>query len=382
MIERLFGSQREGMTDFKRKVCPLVTLAVAALAPALVIGCTDPIGGLPIEAGPPEWRVIVLEGGAAAYRVLDLDSVGIPASILRVDLPSGFAGSSFDVRDTRAIATTGGQAGNDLYVTDLSTGNTAVVPLPQVGDDPGTARFLSQDTAFVPARGSGRVYRFVPTSGFTALTGDVAQSPVDVVPFQGRLYLIDANANRTTGATLGLSRVVVVDAATGAPLDTVALGGEAALRGVIAGTRLFVLQAGPSAAAAGRLTGLDLGGTLPMLAGELDLEGLGISVETGLDGLLYVVIAPDPAVPEVRRVVVVDPGTVSFVAGPGDPLGLDRPDGTAASCQAAGADSEGGIYCIEPMGGGFLYVYAPDLEGRTAISLGDGPTDLLIAGIP
>lgn len=347
------------------------------------MGCSELFERSPIEPGPPETRVVVLDSTARTYRILDLDSVGIPASILAVELPNGFAGSAFDARGTRAIASTGGAAGNDLYVTDLSTGTTAVVTLPQAVDDPGTARFLSEDTAFVPARGSGRVYRFVvSTSTFTALPGDVAQSPVDAVPFQGRVHVIDANADRATGATLGPSRVVVVDAGTGAALDTVPLGGEAALGGTIAGARLFVLQAGLPGSPGGKLAALDLAGALPVLAGELDLEGLGVSMESGLDGLLYVVIAPDPTEPDVTSVLVVDPGTLTFVAGPETPLDLRVPGDAAASCRAATADSSGAIYCIGRSGGGVLYVYDPNLKGRTAISLGDGPSDLVIADIP
>ncbi|MGH7546451.1 MAG: hypothetical protein ACREKI_09740, partial [Gemmatimonadota bacterium] len=314
--------------------------------------------------------------------VLDLDSAGIPASILRVDLPAGFAGSAFDVRGTRAITTTGSPEGNDLYVTDLATGTTVVEALPQAADDPGAARFLSEDTAFVPARGTGRVYRFVvPTPGFADLAGDVAQSPVDVVPFGGRLYLIDANEDRSLGTVLGPSRVVALDPVTRAA-DTVFLGGQGAIRGAISGGRLLVLQAGPSDVPGGKLAALDLGGAQPVLEQELDLQGIGISMEGGLDGFLYVVLAADPATPEERRVVVVDPASLTFVVPPDDALDLRRPDGTAAACQAAAADSEGGIYCLEPEGGGFLYVYGPDLEGRVAISLGAGPRDLLIAAIP
>lgn len=382
MIERLFGEKNGKMPESAARACRVVTLTASALAGVLV-ACSEPLERSPIEPGLPETRVIVLDSTARAYRVLDLDSVGIPASILVVALPNGFAGSAFDARGTRAIATTGGAAGNDLYVTDVSTGTTAVVTLPQAVDDPGKARFLSEDTAFVPARGSGRVYRFVvPTSAFTALTGDVAQSPVDAVPFQGRVYVIDANADRATGATLGPSRVVVVDAGTGAAPDTVPLGGEAALGGTIAGGRLFVLQAGPSGSPGGRLAALDLAGALPVLAGELELEGLGVSVETGLDGLVYVVIAPDPAEPGVTSVLVVDPGTLAFVAGPETPLDLRVPGDAAASCRAATADSSGAIYCIGGSDGGVQYVYGPNLKGRAAISLGDGPSDLAIADIP
>jgi hypothetical protein len=384
MIERLFERKRERMSESGDAQCLVATL-VMSVGFSLVVGCTEPTGDS-VAPGPPVIRAIVLESAARGYRMLDLDSAGIPASILRIELPVGFSGSAFDVRATRAIATTGGQVGNDAYVTDLSTGTTEVVALPQATDDPGAARFLSEDTALVTARGTGRIYRFrVSSSGFEAVSGDIAQFPVDVVPFEGSLYVIDANADRGgSGATLGASRVIVLDAGTGAVLDTVVLGGESAQRGAIVGSRLFVLQtAGPLADPAGRLSALDVGGGAPVLLDELDLEGLGRWLETGLDGLLYVTVAPNPASADSTHVLVVDPATVGFVAGPDDPLALARPNGTPAACQAAVADERGSIYCIERSStGGFLYVYGADLQGRTAISLGAGVSDLVIAAIP
>ena len=162
----------------------------------------------------------------------------------------------------------------------------------------------------------------------------------------------------------------------------VSLGGDGAIRGAIAGGHLLVLQAGPSATPGGKLAALDLAGAQPVLVQELDLQGIGVSMEVGLDGRLYVVLAPDPATPEARRVAVFDPASLTFVVQPDSALDLRRPDGTAATCHAAGADSDGGIYCLEPEAGGFLYVYGPGLEGRVAISLGEDPRDLLIASIP
>lgn len=383
MIERLFGRKTERMSERTAGACLVVTVVISVAVFSLV-GCTDPSEST-LEPGPPVIRAIVLESTARAYRILDLDSAGIPASILRTDLPAGFGGAAFDVRGTQAIATTGGQAGNDFYLTDFSTGVTEVVPLPQAADDPGAARFLGEDTALVTARGTGRIYRFlVSTSSLTALTGDVAQFPVDVLPFQGRLYVIDANAERGgSGATLGASRVMVVDPAMGAAVDTVVLGGEAAQRGAIVGTRLFVLQTVGPLGTPGRVSAVDIGGATPTLLDELGLEGLGRWLETGLDGLLYVTVAPNPASADSTHVLVLDPGTVSFLAGPDDPLALARPNGTPASCRAAVADGDGSIYCIEQSGGGgFLYVYGPDLQGRSAISLGAGTSDLVIAAIP
>lgn len=384
MIERLFGTKTERMSESVVGKCLAATLAICVGVFAAV-GCTEPTDDGTLEPGPPVVRAIVLESTARAYRTLDLDTAGIPASILRTALPSGFAGTAFDTRGTRAVATVGGQAGNDLHVTDFSSGLTTVVPMPQATDDPGAARFLSEDTVLVTARGTGRIYRLViPSSSGTAITGEIAQFPVDVLSFDGRLYVIDANADRASGDALGPSRVVVVDAALGTAQDTVHLGGQAALRGALVGSRLFVLQAeGPAGAPAGRLTALDIGGAVPTPAGELDLEGLGRWLETGLDGRLYVTVAPNAALPDSTTVLVVDPATVSFIAGPSDPLDLSRPSGTPALCAAAVADDRGSVYCVERSGaGGFLYVYGADLRGRTAITLGAGAFDLVIAAIP
>jgi hypothetical protein len=83
-------------------------------------------------------------------------------------------------------------------------------------------------------------------------------------------------------------------------------------------------------------------------------------------------------------VLVVDPGTEEFIAGPGAPLGLSRPDGSRASCRAASAALNGSVFCIEGGGatGSFLYVYGPDLTGKTQITLDALPTDLVVLDFP
>ncbi|MGH7545291.1 MAG: hypothetical protein ACREKI_03820, partial [Gemmatimonadota bacterium] len=68
MIERLFGRKTVKMPASAVRTCRVVTWMGCAAA-SVIVGCTEPTGRPPIEPGPPENRVIVLEGTAGAYRV-------------------------------------------------------------------------------------------------------------------------------------------------------------------------------------------------------------------------------------------------------------------------------------------------------------------------
>ncbi len=146
-----------------------------------------------------------------------------------------------------------------------------------------------------------------------------------------------------------------------------------------------MLEAGPPTAGQGKLAVIDPAGGSPVLTRELDLQGVGVGLESGLDGRLYVSVAPDPAAPDSLRVLVVDPVSEGFVAGPASPLALKRPGGADdASCRSASADPSGALFCIERTAGasGSLYTYDPDLRGRTKITLDSGPADLFVVAIP
>jgi hypothetical protein len=195
-------------------------------------------------AGPPETRVVVLHEEGRSYRLLDLDAEGLPATVARAALPEGFRGTGFDLRGIVAVSATGEPTGNNVYVTDLPSGLTSVVPLPQPAEDPGLVRYLNQDTVLVPARGSGIVYGLaVADLTLVPLTGEIAQTPEQVLPFGARLYVLDGNLDRATGTPVGPSRVIVLNPGTGLPTDTVELGGLRAFRGGLSESKLFVLEA-------------------------------------------------------------------------------------------------------------------------------------------
>lgn len=360
----------------KRKAWLWVALALAA-------GCADLGDGLG-PVGPAQVRVIVLNSVGQAYNVMDLDAEGRPVFSQRVALPANFDGLGFDVRGTVALTTGSELKGSWVFLTDLSTGTTHPLDLPDF-DDPAAARYWTPDTAFVAARGAGLIYRLIVSdSAIAPLTDTVAQSPYDVLPSGDRLYVVDGNQDRATFEVLGPSRVVILDIVDGLPVDTVQLTGDAAVAGVVRDSKLFVLESGQFTDPQGKLAIVDLSGPDPTLVDELDLAGFGLSLEAGNDGLLYVSVVPDLAAFDVKVILVVDPATNAFVNGPDAPLPLRRPDGTDASCYAATASADGSVFCIEDRGveRGLLYTYEPDLTGKTQITLDALPTDLVVLDFP
>lgn len=353
------------------------------LALGLALGCTD-AGDRIVEPGPATERVIVLNSLGQAYQLMDLDEDGLLARSVRVQLPETFDGVVFDIRGTLALTTGSELKGSWVFITDLAGGTTFSRKMPDDFDDPAAVRYKSPDTAFVAARGSGLVHRLTLTDSAIVplFTDTIAQSPYDVIPFGNRLYVVDANQHRTDFSTLGPSRVVVLDLASGLPVDTVELTGFGAIAGALKGSKLFVLESGLFTDPQGKLAVIDLAGVDPVV--ELDLEGFGLSLEPGNDGRLYVSVVPNLAAFDTKVIVVVDPTTNGFVHGPDAPLPLKRPDGSAASCYAATASAGGKVFCIEDRGveRGLLYVYGPDLVGRTAITLDALPTDLLVLDLP
>lgn len=349
-----------------------------------LISCSElPDNGL--EPGPAEERAIVLSSLGKSLRVWDLDARGLPAFSGVVPLPDNFDGVTFDIRGTLALTTASEVKGSWVFITNLvPEGTTHPLDLPDAAD-PAAVRYLSPDTAFVAGRGNGILYRLtLADSTLTEFTGDVAQSPYDLLPFGGRLYVVDANQDRSDFSTLGPSQVVTVDLATGLAVDTLPLTGFGAVAGALVGSKLFVLESGSFPDPQAKLAVVELSGGLPSLVTELDLGVFGLSLESAADGRLYVSVVPDLADFDTKVIVVVDPVTNEFVYGPTDPLPLKRPDGSNASCYAASASADGKIFCIEarPAERGLLYVYGPDLQGLSILTVDELPTDLLVVDFP
>jgi hypothetical protein len=353
-----------------------------ALALAAAAACGEADRGI-LAPGTPVVRVVVLNSVGKTYDVLDLDARGLPAARRVVNLPDNYDGTTFDVAGGIAVTAASELQGSWLFVTDLlGAGTTHAIDFPDL-DDLAGVRFRDASTAYVAARGAGFAYRLdLRDSSVVAFTDTVAQSPYLAVPIGDRLYLVDANQDRTTFATLGPSRVVVASLATGRALDTVPLAGFGATAAEVAGSKLLVLEGGSFPNPEAALAVVDLSGPAPAVR-EYAVGGFGLWLEVGLDGRAYVTAVPDPSVFETKVVYVFDPATEQFVRGPGDPLPLARPDGTPASCWAATAADDGRVFCAEDRGAanGLLYVYGAHLKGQTSIGIGLLPTDLWVAAL-
>ncbi|MFW6039866.1 MAG: hypothetical protein ACOC9N_02180 [Gemmatimonadota bacterium] len=359
------------------------------LLAAVTVGCDDEPGDpTPIEPEPGDSRELLVLNSTgqtiAPFEVNDsLAEDGEP-----IDLGGAFDGTTVDATETHAVTTISEFGGSRVLFADLESGTVTTVEfLPPEGlsANPSRATFDDAGAAWFAGRGSDVVYTAAPGDATaTAVTADVGTFVEAVLPVGSELAAIDAfiDDDGETFAPLGPSRVFVIDA-IGALIDEITLPDEArnALGGVVVDGRLVVLLGGtldPNTFAPMGDGGLVVVDVADRSTGSfVPLEGNGVTIEAGEDGLVYAVTTDDFV---ATSLVSFDPATGNFVAGPSAPIDVRDGSGADVNCWVATALEDGRLLCatFNSVEEGSLLLLDDDGSAIDEIASGFGSTDILL----
>ena len=358
----------------------LLVLVGALMCAGLLAGCSDDPSG---PSGPLAAGVLALNSTGQTLAAFSIGE-GIEAAG-ETDLGAGFDGDGVSLSPSHAVTTVSSLNGSQIRFVDLENASVQIVPFPDPDGalaDPGRATFDEGGSAWVGGRGSDAVYRADPGDAVaTRVAADVGEYVERVVPVGDLLYAVDANVDDDgfTFAPLGPSRVVVLErgGATKRVLDLPEAAPNARDAVLVSG-KLVVLGGGTfdenfAANGNGALVVVDTGDDT--VSEPFALGGNGVAIEAGADGLIYVTRTVDF---QTLDVLVFDPGSETFVHGPGNPLLVLDQGAVRVDCWVTTALADGRLLCAtfnfaEP---GRLLVTAPDGVALSEVASGFGTTDL------
>ncbi len=329
-----------------------VRAASLVLPLALFLGGCDDAATEP--AGPTSEDLFVLNSTGQTLVSFSV-SESIANSGSPVDLGAGFDGDAFDLALGYAVTTVSSFGGSRILFVDLGSGAvlTTSFPAPELDlANPSAPSFDSEGTAWIGGRGSGAVYRARPGDVTAERVAEAVGTFVErVVPVGERLYVVDANIDDDGGSyqPLGPGRIVVLardgvevgiidlPASARNPTDAVATAGSLLVLASGAFDPLTFLPAND-----GTLVQVDLA-TAAVVGAPIELEGNGVSLELGQDGLVYITTTSDY---QLLDLVVYDPAIGAFVHGPRDPIVVRGKDGGRVNCWTATGLRDGRIACV------------------------------------
>lgn len=318
---------------------------------AILGGCDDS----PTEpAGPTAEGLFVLNSTGQTLVSFSV-SESVAAAVETIDLGAGFDGDAFDLAAGYAVTTVSSFGGSRILFVDLGSGSvlTTAFPAPDLDlANPSAPSFDSQGTAWIGGRGSDAIYRARPGDATAEMVAEEVGTFIErVVPAADRLYAVDANIDDDGGSyqPLGPGRVVVLSRA-GVEVGVIDLPTSARnpTEAVSTGGILLVLASGTFdpltflPANDGTIVQVDLA-TSALVGAPVELEGNGVSLELGQDGLVYITTTSDY---QSLDLLVYNPISGSFIHGPRDPIVVRARDGGRVNCWTATGLVDGRIACV------------------------------------
>jgi len=347
--------------------------------------------------GPPPAGgavVIVLNGTSRSVQAFTTDGETVMSSGAGVSLPATYDGNAIDV-SLDLFVTTSSAGGGQVIWGALDTGEMVTTGFPGPGvADPGKPTLVvdlgGNVGALVPARGRNAVFLAFPgAADASLLASDVGEYVVRALPFGNLLISVDGNLDDVGGTLgpLGPPRLEYSNFLTGTFFDELDLGTGIGVTDIsFLGDDLAVLAGG--SLDAGMLPSGD--GTLVLVNalgrgvdGAFPLDGNGLSIEGGRNGLAYVT--------RTRGAGTVDSDVLSFsfstgnwVQGPNNPIQPKDSDGSDLdTCRVTSALASGRLLCLTldpaaPSAPGRLVLMQADGTFITDVSVGAGASDIAI----
>lgn len=344
-----------------RRMRPAPFAATLAL---FVVGCNSDANGPNGGNGPPERAdVMVLNSVSRTIHQFTIEGDALAQFGTAISLPANFDGDAIDVSEDLFVSTISAFGGSQVVWGSLMSGATVVTGFPTGADaNPGRPTLVVDIEgalgALVPARGENAVYIAFPSQpNATIVAGDVGEFVVRAIPFArafGQLLIsVDANLDDEGGTfqPLGPPRLEYTRFTTGAFFD------EFDIPGAVNATDIAFFGNDIGLLASGSFAGPDLDpagdGNLVLINADargvdtlFPLNGNGLSIEGGRDGLTYVTRTRGAGTFETD-VLSFSFSTGDWTRGPDNPIRPKDADGSElTSCWAASALVDGRILCI------------------------------------
>jgi hypothetical protein len=309
-----------------RNVFVRLSRLAAVTAAAVLAGCG---GDNVLPRSRTESVEVVLNSVSNSLTLLSPDSVN--PTVRTVGL--GAQGTPVGVAARGAFAVVPLGVYPFAAVVDLRSGvviHTAALP---AGSGATGVAFLNDSVAFVANPNRNTVSPVNVQTGGVGAEVPVGPYPQAIVSTPGFVFVL--NANLANFAPAGPGSVSMIGS-NGKVSATIPLTGFNPQAGVVAGTRLYVLNAGHFGQADGSVSVVNL----VTRTEELNAPGFGEfpgSIAVGVDGNLYVSVYS-------TGVVVWDPGVRNFVRGLNDPI----VPGGSAPVSAVAFDQVGRMHTLNP----------------------------------
>lgn len=357
-------------------------------------GCNSDSSG-PGNGGSQLGEVIVLNSLGRTIQRFDVNGQTLVEVGQPITLPANFDGASMDIFADLWVTTISAAGGSQVVFGSFITGEQAVTEFPgaegALADPsrPSLVQYITGDIAAVVAgRGTDAVYLAFPgqTTAIT-LAGDAGEFIERVVLAGQILVTIDANLDDDglTYEPLGDPRVGMYQFDDGTFFDEVTLAGASnATDALIFEDDVLVLAGGsfgpaPDFAPQGDGQAIVVDATAREVTRTLDLEGNGIALEGGRNGLGYITRTTGADF-SATDLLTYNFSTRTFDRGPSNPIRPREADGSALGCWAASALRDSRVLCItfDVAQDGRLVLMDPDGAYLDEVPVGRGATDIAV----
>lgn len=376
-----------------RTVSTLIAGAALALA-----GCgTDTSGpdGNGGNGGNQLGDVIVLNSLGRTIQRFDVEGETLTEVGQPITLPANFDGVALDAFQDLWVTTISAANGSQIVFGSFTTGDQAVTGFPgeqgALADPsrPSLVLDLSGNiAALVGGRGTDAIYIAFPGQGTAVTLAQNAGEFIErVIPAAQIVVGIDANLDDDGGTFQQLDdpRLGMFQLLDGSFFDEVVLPGASnASDGLILEDDLLVLAGGsfgpaPDFAPQNDGQAIVVNVVARAIARTLDLEGNGVAIEGGRDGLAYITRTTGADFSSTD-VLTYNFSTRTFERGPENPLQPLDADGSPLGCWAVTALQNGRLLCItfDAVQDGRLVLLGSDGSYLAEAPVGRGATDIVV----
>jgi len=364
---------------------------VAAVA-ILTSACNESSTG---NGNPPTTgAIIVLSSISHSIQQFNIEGQTLVPFGQAIVLPSNFDGETFDILSNLFVTTVSAAGGSQILWVDLGTGQILTTTFPGATGalaDPSRPTIVldsgGQIGALVGGRGTNSVYLAFPgESEAFLLAANAGEYIQRTLPFGTFIFTLDANLDDSGDLSpLGDSRMEVFRFQDGSEFDDFALTGAThAIDAVFADENLTVLAAGstlpgPPVQPVGDGKVLVVNAPDRGIRESRDLDGNGVSMEVGRDGLVYLVRTKGSF--DSTDVLTFNFFTEEFDRGPTNPIQPKDADGSdIENCRNVTALTNRRLLCItyEAAAQGRLVLLDPSGAFLDDIAIGAGATDIFV----
>lgn len=371
-----------------RRMRPALLTATLAL---FVVGCNSDANGPNGGNGTSRSDVIVLNSVSRTILQFTIEGDALAPFGTAISLPANFDGNAMDVSQDLFVSTISSFGGSQVVWGSLSTGANVVTGFPSGAEaNPGRPTLVLDIAgalgALVPARGDNAVYIAFPSQpNATLLAGEVGEFVERALPFGELLISVDANLDDEGGTfqPLGPPRLEYSLFITGAFFD------EFDITGAVNATDIAFFGDDIGLLAGGSFAGPDFDpagdGNLVLINADaravdttFPLNGNGLAIEGGRDGLAYVTRTRGAGTFE-SDVLSFSFSTGDWARGPDSPIRPKDADGSEiTNCWATTALVDGRLLCIifDGVAPGRIVLMGPNGDFLDDAPVGVGAVDL------